>query len=215
MPVRKIKANPFSNTGVFYSQKNKRHIRFESTLERDYYMLLELESNVDSYEEQPVTLYFAHYNKQIPYTPDCLVYYKDDTPICILEIKPSKKIKDKKVFLKQKFEQIEKYLHDNDMTFQLITEYDIRIQRLENAKYIYGFADTQYNKEYIDTITKIAKETKEISFIDLLKRCSSDKYTQASYSPYIWHLLYKGVLQIDMDKVISNDTLIRLVHEDA
>ena len=93
MPVRKIKTNPFSNTGVFYSQKNQQHIHFESTLERDYYMLLEFEPNVDYYEEQPVKLYFTHYNRQLPYTPDCIVHYKDDTPTCIVEIKPSKKIK--------------------------------------------------------------------------------------------------------------------------
>lgn len=51
-----------------------------------------------------------------------------------LEVKPSKVIKDKKVFLKQKFEQIERYLHDNDMDFKLFTKYYIRTQRLEYCK---------------------------------------------------------------------------------
>lgn len=139
MPVRKIKTNNFSVTGSFYSFKNERHINFESSLERDFFLLLEMDDAVQSYEEQPLTLYYTYLNRKTRYTPDCIIHYvNENESSCIVEVKPSKIVKNRKVFLKQKFEQIEKYLHDNDMRFKLITEYDIRTQRLENSKYIYG-----------------------------------------------------------------------------
>lgn len=216
MPVRKIKMNNFSVTGAFYSHKNGRHIEFESSLERDFFLLLELDETVKSYEEQPIRLSYTYANKEIPYTPDCIIYYINDArPPCIVEVKPSRIVKDKKVFLKQKFEQIEQYLYENDMDFKLFTEFDIRTQRLENSKYIYGFVDLPNNPQYINTIVNIFKKTKEMSFSELQELCSNDKYIQASYTPYIWHLIYKRSLCIDMDQVISNNTIIRLCHEDA
>lgn len=213
MPVRKIKTNHFSVTGVFYSFKNARHVEFESSLERDFFLLLEMDKTVASYEEQPVKLSYFYGNSERPYTPDCIIHYiNKDKPPCIVEVKPSKIVKDKKVFLKQKFDQIEQYLYENDMDFKLFTEYDIRTQRLENCKFIYGFADVQDNQSHIDTITKIVKKAKEISFLDLQNSCSDDKYIKASYTPYIWHLIYKGILYIDMDKTITNNSIIRLFH---
>lgn len=157
MPFRKIKMNHFSATGVFYSFKNDRHIEFESSLERDFFLLLEMDETVEFYEEQPMTLYYMYLNRRTPYTPDYIIHYFDENKSsCIVEVKPSKVIKDKKVFLKQKFEQIEQYLYENDMNFKLITEFDIRTQRLENCKYVYIFADVQDNLEYIDTITPVS-----------------------------------------------------------
>lgn len=216
MPVRKIKMNHFSVTGAFYSHKNGRHIEFESSLERDFYLLLEMDGTVKSYEEQPVKLSYTYANKTIYYTPDCIIYYVDENQApCIVEIKPSKVIKDKKVFLKQKFDQIERYLYENDMDFKLVTEFDIRTQRLENAKYIYGFADIPDNAQYINTIISQFKGTKEIYFSKLQELCSSDKYVQATYTPYIWNLIYRQRLCIDLDHAISNKTLIRLCDENA
>lgn len=216
MPVRKIKMNHFSVTGVFYSFKNDRHIEFESSLERDFFLLLEMDENVESYEEQPVTLYYTYLNRRTPYTPDCIIHYFDETKLpCIVEVKPSRIVKDKKVFLKQKFEQIEQYLYENDMDFKLFTEFDIRTQRLENYKYIYAFADIQENPKYVDIIVNIVKNIKEISFLDLQNKCSNDKYVQASYTPYIWNLIYKKILYIDIDKPISNNSIIRLSNEYA
>lgn len=213
MPVRKIKTNHFSVTGVFYSFKNKRHIEFESSLERDFFLLLEMDEAVQSYEEQPMRLSYFYAKKTVYYTPDCIIHYVDENkPSCIVEIKPSKVIKDKKVFLKQKFEQIEQYLYENDMDFKLITEYDIRTQRLENSKFIYGFAEVQDNQIYMDKIIDIVKKAKKVSFSDLQNLCSDDKYVQASYTPYIWHLIYKNVLDINMDEAISNNSIIRLHH---
>ena len=58
MPVRKIPKNYRSVTGTFPSYKNKRNIFYESLLERDFYLLLEFNDDVISYEEQPFRIYY-------------------------------------------------------------------------------------------------------------------------------------------------------------
>jgi len=213
MPVRKIKKNYRSVTGVFYSHKNNQHIAFESTLERDFFLLLEFDSMVDAYEEQPIELQYFYLNKKIRYTPDCIVHYiNPNKPPCIYEIKYSDEIKDKKVFLKQKFDQIEQYLYDNDMDFKLFTELDIRTQRLENIKYLYKFASIDKNEAYIERIENLFKGEENLTFLELLKKCSEDKYEQATFTPYIWNMIYLRLLYVDMDQVITNNSVLRLNH---
>lgn len=103
MPVRKIPKNYRSVTGTFPSYKNKRNIFYESLLERDFYLLLEFNDDVDSYEEQPFKIYYQRAKLTYRYTPDVLVHYNsvlNQLP-CVFEIKMSDEIKEKKYSLKK------------------------------------------------------------------------------------------------------------------
>lgn len=211
MPVRKIKKNYRSVTGYFASIKNGRNVAYESLLERDFFLLLEFDRSVSSYEEQPMRLSYHYGNKNIPYTPDVLVQYKAEAlSPCIFEIKYSDEIKEKKVFLREKFEQIEEYLRSNDMKFKLFTELDIRTQFLENAKMIYRFASVNdmYYDERINKIIEILEVGGAMSITECMKQLSPNRYDQAIYLPYLWHLIFIGKVSIDMDCKITNDSLI-------
>lgn len=89
MPSRKIPKNYRSVTGTFPSLKNNSNISYESLLERDFYMLLEFDSNVKEYEEQPFTIKYQRNNNTYKYTPDVLVHYYDNTLPTVYEIKMS------------------------------------------------------------------------------------------------------------------------------
>lgn len=211
MPVRKIKKNYRSVTGYFASVKNGRNIAYESLLERDFFLLLEFDRLVSSYEEQPLRLSYRYGNKDLPYTPDALVQYKAETlPPCIFEIKYSDEIKEKKVFLREKFVQIEDYLRSNDMEFKLFTELDIRTQFLENAKMIYRFAsiNDMYYDERINKISDILETGESMSVTECMNRLSQNRYDQAIHLPYLWHLIFTGKISIDMDSKITNNSLI-------
>lgn len=211
MPVRKIKKNYRSVTGMFYSEKNKRHVAYESLLERDFFLLLEFDSSVQEYEEQPVELSYLYGNRKIKYTPDCLVYYNDQLkPPCIFEIKYSDEIKNKRVFLKQKFDQIEQYLSSNDMRFKLFTELDIRTQLLENIKFLYRFSGITSDKEIMNTIEKTMMQYKGISLSTLLAGLAKTQYEQARYTPYIWNMIYHKQIQMDMYQPLSSSIKLRL-----
>ncbi|UCM99797.1 hypothetical protein LCX93_09720 [Sulfurimonas sp. SWIR-19] len=63
MSVRKIKKSYLSCTGYFASYKNKNQVAFESVLERDLFMLLEFDTNVVKYEEQPMQVFYPFNDK--------------------------------------------------------------------------------------------------------------------------------------------------------
>jgi hypothetical protein len=136
MPVRKIPKNYRSVTGYFPSNINKRSIAYESSLESDFYLLLDYDGEVQSYEEQPFAIKYSIDGKTSTYTPDCLIRYKEHLnkkPV-IAEIKYSGELKEKKNELEKKFTAIERYAYENEMLFKIYTEKDIRGHYLEKAE---------------------------------------------------------------------------------
>ena len=212
MPIRKIPKNYRSVTGTFASIKNKRNIAFESLLERDFFLTLEFDATVESYEEQPVEIFYEYRGRRTRYTPDCLVHYNDGRLPCIHEVKFSNEIKEKKVFLKAKFEQIEEYLHQNDMEFKLITEMDMDDIYLENIKFIYNYSVLK-NQTKINYFKNILQAYEEIEFADLLLQYSSNKYEQAQATPYIWYLVLQKYISIDLYSPITPHTILKVSHE--
>jgi len=213
MPIRKIPKNYRSVTGTFASIKNGCNIFYESLLERDFFLTLEFDENVKSYEEQPIQIFYKHLNKNIRYTPDCLVHYKDNRLPCIYEVKYSNEIKEKKVFLKQKFDQIEEYLDKNDMEFKLFTELDINPIYLENIKFLYNFSVLK-DISKTDLIKKLFKNKKLESYENILKIYSTNKYEQAEIIPYIWHLVLTNYLTTDLNKPFSKKTILKVKDND-
>lgn len=211
MPVRKIKKNYLSVTGNFYSIKNQRHIASESKLERDFFLCLEFDKNVIKYEEQPFTTSYCKNNRQYKYTPDCLVFYRNKKP-CIFEIKYSSEIREKQVFLKEKFDQIEEYLEKNDMDFSFFTELDIEIIKLENIRYLYSFSSYK-NINMLNIATNLIKSYNMISLNKLLNDYSSDRFKQNEILPYIWKVLLMNKIEVDLNKKINKETIIKVIHE--
>jgi hypothetical protein len=210
VPVRKIPKNYRSVTGAFASLKNGRNVFHESLLERDFFLMQEFDNSVESYEEQPIEIYYTYNGKKIKYTPDCLVHYNDSRKPCIYEVKFSNEIKEKKVFLQQKFEQIEEYLNDNDMDFKLFTEMDVDSIYLDNLKFLYNFSVIR-NQTKIDSIKKVFLKNTQITYQDFLNTYSSNRYEQAEVIPYIWYLVLTNFLSIDLYKKICNDTILKVV----
>lgn len=90
MPVRNIRPTFCSATGFVPSKKLGRNVAYESRLERDLIILLEMDYKVSFYEEQPITINLCcdkrHFRK---YTPDFFVRWIDMKSEYI-EVKPDK-----------------------------------------------------------------------------------------------------------------------------
>lgn len=212
MPVRKIPKNYRSVTGTFPSYKNARNIFYESLLERDFYLLLEFNDDVVSYEEQPFKIYYQRAKSTYRYTPDVLVHYNsvlNQLP-CVFEIKMSDEIKEKKVFFEEKFNQIEKYININDLDFKIFTELDMNKIYLENAMFLYRYRDLN-NQTISKNILEKIKLSTEISVNDLLQQFSSNKFEQMEILPYIWQLIFLNKIDINMYIKITNSSIIKAI----
>ncbi len=213
MPSRKIPKNYRSVTGTFPSLKNKSNISYESLLERDFYLLLEFDSNVKSYEEQPFTIKYLRNNNTYKYTPDTLVHYYDETLPTVYEIKMSSAIKNNKVFFEEKINRIEEYVKNNDMNFKVFTELEIEPIFLENALFLYRYRTLKTNSICNEILNKL-KNKNSTTINLLLSELDKNKFKQAEYIPFIWLLVFKRVIYINMNKKITNSSTIRLQNEE-
>lgn len=73
-PQRKVSEHHRYKSGVFYSEKCKRWIQYESGMELNFIMQLEQLKNVLFYYEQPVQIQYWRGRRKKTYTPDFGIY---------------------------------------------------------------------------------------------------------------------------------------------
>ncbi|MDD2356452.1 MAG: Tn7 transposase TnsA N-terminal domain-containing protein [Thiovulaceae bacterium] len=207
MSVRKIKKSYISCTGYFASNKNKAQIAFESTLERDFYMLLEFDNNVIKFEEQPMRIKYEHTNKKRKYTPDTLVTYKDGTQKLyevkyLDEFKSDPKLQYKIDILK------EHILKEYSIEFDVFTDDMINGIYLDNLKFLYKFVNVPILDDKLDSVQKIIHKNEVISVQQILASFTDSKIKQLEYIPYIWHYACHHIDQLNLHDKLNMNTNI-------
>lgn len=208
MLIRKIEKSHIAVTGYFSSYKNKRQINFESKLEHDFYLLLEFDETVKSYQEQPFKVYYIYQDKKRRYTPDTLVNYIDSTQK-IFEVKPMFKIRND-VELQEKIGlQKQKIKEEKNLELSIFTDENMNKIYMNNIKIIYNFAFIKVNKEIQDKIRKeLLKLNVPIQVKKLLDRLTSTKSDRLKYIPYLWNLVFNNLGCIDFTKKITMASII-------
>src|SRR6266581_6966395 len=87
MPVRIIPKNYRSLTGLVSNTRTQSMTAFESSLERDFLLLLDFDPDVEFYEEQPVRIvYQDDHGRCRTYTPDVFVRYRTAAKPLLCEV---------------------------------------------------------------------------------------------------------------------------------
>ena len=208
MNKRKIKKSHIAVSGYFASYKNKRQINFESKLEHDFYLLLEFDETIKSYQEQPFKVYYIYQDKKRRYTPDTLVNYIDSTQK-IFVVKPMFKIKNN-IELQEKIElQKQKIKEEKNLELLIFTDENMNKIYMNNIKIIYNFAFIKVNKEIQDKIREeLLKLNVPIEVKKLLDRLTSTKSDRLKYIPYLWNLVFNNLGCIDFTKKITMASII-------
>lgn len=98
-PQRSVSEHPRYKSGVFYSEKCKRDIQYESGLELNFIRQLEEMENVLFYYEQPVQIPYRRGRRKRTYTPDFGIYLKTKEFV-LVEIKDLPSMLEDKVQMK-------------------------------------------------------------------------------------------------------------------
>jgi len=208
MSTRQIKKSYISCTGYFASYKNKTQIAFESVLERDFYMMMEFDDNVISYEEQPMTIHYEYYDgKNRRYTPDTLVTYKDKMQK-LIEVKYDDELKND-LELQRKLQLLAKHIKkEQKINFEVYTDKFMDKQLLLNYKFLYNFVFIPNDTSKTETINRILNNTKGINVKDLLQKLNDNKIKQLQYLPYIWNYIFHNIHVIDRFKKLTMKTIL-------
>ncbi len=194
-PVRKIPIQNRSVAGRFYSHKNSRLLDFESQLEKKCYLTLEFDKSVISYEPQPI--------KIENYIPDILAIRKNERPL-LIEVKYSNEAENPDEKLKRKFDVLSAYCRKNGMEFLVFTEKQINDPYFSNISLLYNYANINVPQEIQEKVLLIVPQ-EGITIGNILKTFGND----IQYLSYIYHLVFRNILTINLYSTLSSDTIVR------
>lgn len=210
MPVRKIPKSYRAVTGRFPSKRNRGVVYYESKLERDFFLKLEFDNSVDSYEEQPVKIPGEVKGRDVVYTLDCKVNYRGNRRSLLAELKYQQELDDESEKLEIKLARATEYAAENQMDFDVFSEKDVNDEALKNYKRLYRYVrqprDFESSKQPI--LKALSKGPMTIRC--LLQSLGEDRTVQARYLPTFWHMLFIGEIETDLSVIINYESELRL-----
>jgi hypothetical protein len=214
-PVRKIPLGTNSLRGKTISEKNNRQQEFESALERDFLQGIEFDINVLQYCVQPVKIEYIHEGVVRHYTPDVIVYYRDDIEPAmhfkpmLCEIKYRKNLKENWKELKPKFMAALRYADEQGWRFKIVTEKEIRTEYFANAKFLNFYKSSKFvNESDVDLLLFHLNDIKSTTPDELLLMATNNKEKRAELLYTIWYLVANYFINCDLSNLLDINSTI-------
>lgn len=204
MPVRRPsnRGGVRKNIGKTPSLKAGRNIWWESLLERDYILLLEIDPDVVTYTEQPFRITYTLDGKVHRYTPDFLVERKNKRQV--VEVKRKEKASTEAFRLFRL--AVEPEIRKLGCEFVVATEENIRVRPLlDNTKTLRGYARTPFLPGQVVLCRKFLRENEGASIADLVGALSGQGVTL----PVVYALIYRGTLAVDFNLLLDPRSAVR------
>ena len=198
-------------SGYFYSPKLKRSVGYESLWgECLFYYCLELDNSVIRYYEQPVivpisildnhTMQYSIWN----HIPDVLVYRYGCKPH-LYQVKGSQK--DGQHYIQYK--ACVDFCERNGWDYSVIHPKDLPAVLISNIMFLWNYSKVQKNfSSFVDEIIYKARVLSNTNIINLAKSFSG-KIDYRFILPVVYHLIFKGELQVDYMQPITSKSEIK------
>jgi len=207
MPVRKIPKNYRNVTGIAAHRKAEGQAMFESTLERDFLMLLEFDSAVQRFDVQPLRLEWCDMQgKPHHYTPDVLASYEVEGQRykVLYEVKYRSELRREWQILRPKFRAAVSYARRNGWRFKLITEVEIRTPFLENVKFLLPYIRRGPIEEvHMDLLDNQLIKMERTTPAELIAAVFKDEWNQARLLPTLWYLVGTQHFGVDLNTKLT------------
>jgi hypothetical protein len=188
---RRITNGCRKNIGRFPSLKNGRAVWYESLLERDFIFLLEIDTDVAAYREQPTTIRFRAGDAIYTYTPDFLVVREKERQI--VEVKPAERLKERKYQVT--FQHAREIFQRVGYEFLVLTENSIQKQPLlDNVKVLHKYSRTPIS--YADQVE--AHKFFGRKKISTLSEITEYFASRGRGQQVVYALIYFGVIYADL-----------------
>lgn len=201
--IRKIRPNRRSVTGFVPSRKMPHSLAFESTLERDGYMLLEWDPLVTSITVQQTIKWDGK-----TYTPDSLVLYSNTSLVPTLqEYKYRKDLFEQWPELHPRLLLGVQFAKSQGWQFKILTEREIRTPRLGNVKKLWRYRSWTPPQEDCALILSAISSRRIANAAGLVHALAQQPERKAALLATIWHLLSIGILNANLDEEpLTNST---------
>jgi len=210
MPVRKIRANYRSVTGLVADDQSARSTAYESSLERDFIKHLLFNQNVLEHEEQPLTIDFTDtIGKSRRYTPDLLVSYRKDValtkdwPPLLAEVKYRSDLFKHWAELKPKFRAARTYARERSWTFTVVTERELRTAYLKNITFLLEFRKHPVDEALTQLLLETVASKSPATPASLVTFLCQDATQKATLLPTLWQLVANGRIGVDLEQRLT------------
>lgn len=210
MPVRRIPKNSRSLTGLVPNTRTSSMTAFESSLERDFLLLLDFDPAVEYYEEQPVQIvYYDDNGRRRTYTPDVFVRYRPERlpptsakPL-LCEVKYREDLRQHWTVYRPKFRAAQRYARQQGWRFRLVTERHVRTPYLDNVKFLRPYRALPVNDRHQSQLLDSLRGLREAEPATLLAAVSQDRWHQAQLLPALWQLVATRQIHTDLGQPLT------------
>lgn len=210
MPVRTVPKNYRSLTGLVPNTRTQSMTAFESSLERDFLLLLDFHPDVEFFEEQPVKIVYHDANgRRRTYTPDVLVRYRNDRPQArhtkplLCEVKYRDDLRQHWVEYRPKFRVAQRYARQQGWRFQVVTERHVRTPYLDNVKFLRPYRARPGNDVYRTQLLSTLATLGATDPANLLAAVCQDRWQQAQLLPTRWQLVATRHIGADLSQPLT------------
>lgn len=203
-------------TGRFASAKNQNSIGFESTLEKDFFLLLEFDRRVESFEEQPVTISYRNPEGRLcRYTPDVLVHYRPALTgepgglPALCEVKYRGDLREHGAEYRPKFTAARRYARDRGWRFRVVTEREIRTPRLTNSRFLLRYRQMRVDDADREALLSALQAYGAATPEALLGPACGDPLRYAAALATLWHLVATDQIGVDLDRLLTPHSVLR------
>ena len=210
MPVRKVPKNYRNLTGLVPNTRTSSMTAFESSLERDFLLLLDFDPDVTFYEEQPVTIaYHDDQGRRRRSTPDVLVRSRTDhlplqplTPL-LCEVKYRTDLRQHWREYRPKFRAACRYARQQGWRFRVVTERQVRTPYLENVKFLRQYRTIPVNDLHRTQLLDTLVALEDTDPARLLATIAHDRWQQAQMLPILWQLVATRQVRADLAQPLT------------
>lgn len=203
-PVKKTKG---SYPGYVPSLKEDRMVATESTIERDFAILVEADPFVKRYSEQPIAVEYVLDGKKHKHTPDFAI--SRNGQIIFVQVKPEAKASDPENV--RKFAAIREACARHGYRFIVLTEMEIlRQPRLRNAEILHHAGRSSLSGSELDAIVSELNTAGIATVETLSKRLGRIDPTDATNA--IYGAIRSGRLKADMSQPLGPNAQLCLAY---
>lgn len=213
---RKIPPNSVSITGSLPTFYPAQQLHYESKLERDFLILLEIDKKLEAVVTQPMTLNLSVEGRLRTYTPDILATWWDDTgwpygtKQVVFEVKPYDVLKRDFAKLAPKYRAARNLLASQGLGFRVVTNRSIYTPRQANAALLVGPMQRPVPQSDVVAVQKIMLSNRaDRTFGDVHRLLVEKGLYRNVARDTLYHLLGTGFLVADLSLLLNDSTPMR------
>lgn len=210
--ARKIGNGRRSLTGMMTSARKTPGLgKFESSLERDLFLLLEFDRRVIAWYPQPVTLPVpaGPGRRASRYTPDVTIEFAAEPDGQVVdqvelgEVKYREELRADWAKLKPRLRTGLRHARENGWSFRIYTEVEIRTPRLQNAKFFLPFMNRQIDEDHGVRLEHALGGLGVSTPNGVFEAAQLREGERGWMLGVLWHLIAIGRIEMDFDKALT------------